>query len=210
MRTTPAKLCGVALAFLMATSTVARADLVHWSYSWSRSPSEVMADPPGTSSISLTDESLQQVVGNSDIVSTNLRTNSTAPDAKPDHFTAKPYVLSLTLTDEASGASGTLNFSGVFDGTVSAHSANITSTFTGPISQSIQLGEALYTVTLPYYTPPGPPTSATDAVGSISAHVTVEMLPEPQSLFLGGFGVMLIGLLWKRDMWRRPPRPLAI
>jgi hypothetical protein len=202
------RLRGVVLAVLLTTGTAARADLVHWSYSWSRSPSQVQADAPGTSYISLSDEAVRQVVGDSDIVSTNLRTVSSAPDGTPDHFTNKPYVLTLTLTDQASNVSGNISFSGVFNGTVAAHSANISSTFTGPTSQTIVLGNYKYTVTLPYYTPPGPP-DATNA-GSISAHVTVTMelvknLPEPSSLLLAGLGVLLVSLVHTRGNWRRFP-----
>ena len=205
MKPSTARLCGAALALLLTTSTAARADLVHWNYSWSRSPSEVLSDS-GNSKITLSDEGLTHVIGDSYIVSTNLQTVSSTPDSKPDKFTNKSYVLTLALSDEASGTPGTLNFSGVFNGTVSAHSSVLTNTFNPPLTQTLQLGDYLYTVTLPFFTPPGPPGSPT--TGSISALVTVELvknLPEPNSLALAGMGIVLLGLVHNRNRWRRFP-----
>src|SRR5437763_860487 len=99
MKNLSARLVWAALAVLPTTGTAARADLVHWSYSWSNSPTQVLSDGAGNSRITLTDEGLQTIIGDSDIVSTNLRTASTAPNGSPDTFTNRPYVLSLTLTD---------------------------------------------------------------------------------------------------------------
>ena len=136
-------------------------------------------------------------------MSTNLQTTSTAPDDKPDTFKNKPYVLSLTIFDNASGQSATIPFSGVFNGTVSADSAVITTTFDPPTTQYVILGKKIYTVSLLYFTPPSPPSATssdsqcadnTCIAGSIGAYVTVEM-PEPRSLFLAGLGAMLIGLV---------------
>jgi hypothetical protein len=78
MRRAPATLGGAALLWLLTFGGPARADLIEWSYNWSRSPANVMADSPGTGYISLTDETLQNAVGNSDIVATNLQAHSTA------------------------------------------------------------------------------------------------------------------------------------
>jgi hypothetical protein len=193
---------GIALVILLAGAAPARADLILWNYDWSRSPTDVFADAPGNSYIALTDEQIKSAVGDSDIVATNLRTYSTAPPSEPDTFTAKPYVLSLFLQDVASGMSGTLVFTGQFDGTLSSLSANIKNTFTGKTTQSIQLGNNIYTASVGPYAPPGP-TDATNA-GSISAHamVTVQSViqdvPEPGTLVLAGLAAPA-GLMW----WRR-------
>ena len=91
MKLSPLTLFGLALASLFALPPSVRADLIPWTYNWSRSPTDILADAPGTGYISLTDESLRTAVGNSDIVATNLHTFSTATDANPDVFTARPY-----------------------------------------------------------------------------------------------------------------------
>src|SRR5204862_3058902 len=71
MRVSPLTLAGVALTFLLVGHQTARADFIPWNYNWSRSPSEIHADAPGTGHIALTDESLKTAVGSSDIVATN-------------------------------------------------------------------------------------------------------------------------------------------
>ncbi len=203
MRHAPATLGGAALLWLLIFSGSARADLIYWSYSWSRSPSNVMADSPGTGYISLTDEGLRNVVGNSDIVATNIQAHSTAPPSNPDTFTNKQYSLSLFLVDQASGKSGTLTFTGLFNGTMSALNTNIKNSFTGSTTQSIVLGTDKYTVTIGAYVPPGPTGSSNS--GSIGAHamVNVESIlqdaPEPSTLVLAALALPLLGVAaWQR------------
>src|SRR5262249_40633818 len=160
-----------------------------WMYNWSRSPSEVHADAPGTGYVKLSDEKTRTAVGDSDIVATNLQTFSSATAAHPDRFTARPYSLILTLTDADSLKSATLTFQGVLDGQITAQSANLRNTFTGPTSYTIVLGNHSYTATVGPYTPPGPPGS--NLSGAISGHTTIDMsvvtvvsTPEPAALAL--------------------------
>jgi hypothetical protein len=179
---------GLALALLFALPPSARAELIPWMYNWSRSPAEIHADAPGTGFIQLTDESLKHAVGDSDVVATNLRTVSTAPPSNPDHFTAKPYTLSLFLLDLDSGKSGTLTFTGQIDGELGANFSRLKNTFTGPPTQSIVLGDHRYVASNLTFTPPGVP-GAVNA-GSISAHttITVEQVPEPSTWLLSALG----------------------
>jgi hypothetical protein len=182
------------LVLLLATGPGVRADFIHWSYNWSRSPEEVLADSPGTGRITLTDEGLKEAIGDSDVVATNLRSFSTAPPSNPDHFTNKAYSLNLFLQDQESGQSGTLSFNGVFNGTLSATSSNIKNTFISQTTQSLVLGINVYTATIGPYAPPGP--TGTTTAGSISAHaqITVEAIiqtvPEPSALVLCGLGML--------------------
>lgn len=198
MNCRPATLGGAALALLLVVATPLRADLIRWSYSWSRTPEEVQADAPGTGFVSFTDESEQrEVVGDSDIVATNLRSHSDATVENPDVFTAKPYTLTLWLQDAASGASGTLTFTGQLDGTLTFGSSNISNTFTGDTTQTLQLGNTEFTVTINTYSPPGPPNSS--FAGSIGARALVDVsevhrAPEPSSLLLSFVGLSFLGL----------------
>src|SRR5437764_1071623 len=44
MRNAPTTLGGIALTLLLATTSELHADLITWSYAWSRSPAEVYSD----------------------------------------------------------------------------------------------------------------------------------------------------------------------
>jgi hypothetical protein len=190
----------------------ARADFVPWTYNFGRSPVAVAANSPGTGGLSLTDESTHQADGTSDIVATNIRAFSSAARATPDKFTNAAYTLSLFLKDNASGQSTTLNFKGVFNGFISATSANVTTTFLAPLTQTVKLGTNTFTVSLGGYVPPGPPTASN--AGSISAHVAVNEIsppgggggpgitgnsPEPSTLLLSCLGLVGMGLArWRK------------
>lgn len=197
--------CVAALLLQLATPTHVRAELVSWSYSWSNSPGVIDADSPGTGYITLTNESLHQVAGNTNIVATNLRTFSTAPPDTPDVFTNKGYNLSLYILDQASGQSGTLSFTGVLNGTVTGTNSNLQNTFTGPITQTLILGGNLYTVTIGPYSPPGPPGSVNSGTISSYASVTVQAIgtPEPSTwvLSLGGLlgFTVVAGRRWRKQ-----------
>src|SRR5207237_10022502 len=89
--------------------------------------------------------------------------------------------LTLTLTDDAAGATQTHHFTGAFNGTISGGgvlpnghtvkgSANISSAFDNAL-WSTTLGGNPFQVNLDAYTPPGPP-SAFNA-RSLGAHVIV-------------------------------------
>jgi hypothetical protein len=109
------------------------------------------------------------------------------------------------LVDTSSGASGTLAFTGQFDGTLTAASSNIANTFTGKLTQSIVLGGNLYTVTMGSFTPPRPP--GENNSGSINAHASVSVqtafvTPEPGGFVLAGIAVPFLSIA----LWRRGPR----
>jgi hypothetical protein len=192
----------------------ARADFVSWTYNFGRSPVAVPAGGSATGGLSLTDESTHQADGTSDIVATNIRAFSSAPRNHPDTFTNSPYALSMFLKDNASGQSTTLVFHGVFKGIISATSANVTTTFTAPLTETVKLGANFYTVNLGNYAPPGPPDASN--AGSISAHVAVNeftpppptggggtgQAPEPSTLLLSCLGLSGMGLAgWRK--WRQ-------
>jgi hypothetical protein len=175
MRHTPVALSGTACVLLFFGTAGARAELIQWSYSWSRSPVQVFADKPGTGYISLTGDGLKSATGSSYLVATNLQAHSTAGIQNPDVFTNKPYTLSLFLQDQDSGKSATISFTGEFNGTLTADSTKITNTFVGATTQSLVLGNNVYTVTIGPYTSPGP-TGAVNS-GSIAARADVKVSP---------------------------------
>ena len=199
MKFSPYHLAAVSLTLLLAFVPKVHADPIPWGYNWSRSPAEIHADTPGTGKITLSDESQHTAFGDSDIVATNLKTFSTATVANPDIFTAKPYALTLTLTDLVSGTTGSLTFTGLLSGQLTSKSANIGNHYTGLTTQQLILGDTVFTVTIGAYTPPGPPDSSNS--GSIGAHtivkvshiIPVETLPEPGTLALSLIGLVAIG-----------------
>jgi hypothetical protein len=189
----------------LAATPAVRADWIPWTYSWSNSPQTIVADGGTGGSIALTNEPTLSAVGNTDIVATNIRTFSSASPGTPDKFTSKAYTLTLTLTDSTSGQTGTAAFTGVFNGTLTSDSSNITNMFTGPTKVVLDLGANEYTVNLTAYTPPGP-TGSVNA-GAIGAHATVvvepigpvSLTPEPSAALLAACGLPLVLLQFRRS-----------
>jgi hypothetical protein len=199
-------LVSLAIASLLPllAAGAARASLVPWSYNWEPNTAAVLSDN-GLSKITMKDEPSGTAVGTSDIVATNLKVVSSADPNNPDTFTAKAYTLTVKLTDSNSHTTGSLAFTGAFNGTVSSQSSNLTNTFTGAVTQSIVLGGNTYTVTIGPFTPPGPPSASN--FGSISATALVSVSrggggqnsPEPTTMALAGLGLACVGLVsWKR------------
>jgi hypothetical protein len=185
---------------LLVAVAPARADFIPWDYNWTPSSTKIMADNPSQGAILLSNEPGGSGVGNTFIVATNIRTASTADPSSLATFTNKAYGLALTIVDDTSGKSGTMTFSGTFSGTVSKKSSLIVNNFTGPLTQSMQLGNHLYTVQIGPFAPPGPPTA--NIAGSISAmaNVSVKAVPEPSTFVLSGLCLSLCGAGW---WWRR-------
>src|SRR5262245_40390555 len=178
MKFTSATLWTASAAALLLACADARAAFVSWTYNWSRVPSDVVsADAFGTSRISLTDEPVGKATDSSNIVATNIRISSNAPRATPNNFLDAAYALTLRLTDDTSGETGTLTFNGVFNGTASASSADIDTKILGSTTGELVLGGNRYVVTIDAYSPPGPP--GINNAGSLGASVVVIPAEDP-------------------------------
>ncbi len=179
------------------------AELIPWSYEWNAQPIVIKADPlspnqpPGgitltPGAITISGGNPGVALGNANIVAVNLTAFTFAPtsNGKPYQFTNSPYHLGITLTDVDSGQSGTLHFSGVFDGDFTAWKMGLGTRFTSTPQQSLILGRHRYSVTLGHFTPPDPP--AEGGAGSISASVSVQPVsaPEPSALLLACSGLV--------------------
>jgi hypothetical protein len=208
-----------AIVGLLVPAVSARAEFIPWEYKWTHTPAVIQADAPGTSTIKLTDVSRQgsppgtliHAAGDTDMVATDISVVSTAPRSNPDTFSPTKYTLTLTILDDNSGQSGTLQFTGELYGTASALSAHIRNTFTGDQTQQLPLGNNLYTVTIGPFDKPGPPESDNPGAISASANVTVTTIqktPEPSTLLLACVGLPFAGYgLWRRR--RRQPAAAA-
>ncbi len=200
MRISAKRLFAAALALCAFTGARARADFVSWSYNWTPSSTAIYADNPTMGKIALSNEPGGTAIGDTYVVATNLKTASTADPSTPATFTNASYGLTMTIVDNASGKTGNVSFNGAFNGTLSSQNAIITNSFVGPTTQSVQLGDHLYTVTIGPFAPPGPPSA--NIAGSISAlaNVTVQQVPEPSTLVLSGLCLSVFGAGW---WWRR-------
>ncbi len=187
---------------------------VGWTYNFTPSQSFISADPPGSGTVSFTNEPTKSATNSSDVVVTNLRVSSTATADNPDTLnTNGAWKATLTLTDSATGQSNTMTFGGKLSGTFSATNSNITNQFTGQTSYSWTASNGdQFKVSLVGYTPPGPPTASN--AGSIAAFVQVTPqghtsggggTPEPSTLVLSCLGLGFAGLA----SWRKRRRSLA-
>jgi hypothetical protein len=194
----------LALLLLLSSASGARAELISWSYDWSASP--VSGVTAGSGKITLSNEPSHVAVDNSQVVATNLKVFSEADPLKGQYdvfgVNDGKYTLTLNLKDIQSGHTGQLIFTGQLQGKFSSLNANVTNTYFAPQSQTIDLGNTHFTVTMNAYTPPGPPSQGN--LGSMGAYVEVRHIretPEPTTLALAGFGAAALGLAAWRRRW---------
>ena len=221
-RTHRLPLCaGITLALLLLVNASARADLIQWGYNWEPNATKIFGGNPTDDGrpayLALTDEPSKAAAGSSNTIVTNIRAFSSAFAANPDVFNHANYSFTLQLQDLASKTTASVTFSGFFQGTLTANSANIQIVATTPTTKTTILGGNTYTVTLGTYSPPGPP-GASNA-GSLNAIVsatagtgggTISSVPEPSTMMLASLAAPCLGVIGWRKRRNQTPTALAV
>jgi PEP-CTERM motif len=217
------------LLFTLAVAAVghsaARAELIDFSYQWAANPTTVSS---GTGLVSITPQpkgtsQFDTVAGGAAFIpSVSITTTSSALDSAPDVYPGAgggKFGLALTLTDAASGHTGTLTFSGSVSGQLSSQTINtLTATFDTPLTQTLTLGSHVYSVAVDSFASLPKPGATANVFLSAGVSVTgsngtppppppppppTENTPEPSSLVLGG--VALVGFAARRWTRKRGP-----
>lgn len=202
-------------ALVLAGENRARAEMVNFSYSWLVQPSAVI--PGGTGSVTFAavpNNTATAELGSAVptfVPGANITTTSSAIDV-PDVFNAD-VSFKLTLIDALSSQSGSLTFGGTVAGTLTALQSDVSMTFNNPLTQTLTLGNHVYTVTIDptviSLPAPGAQTQAlVDALINVTARTggggedppPVNQAPEPSSLLLG---VTAMAGLAARRLFRR-------
>jgi len=194
-------------ALFLVGESRARAEMIDFSYSWTALPSSVIPGGTGSATFAVAPDGIASAELGSPtpvlVPGASITTTSSATNP-PDSFRTS-FSLKLRLTDSTSGQAGDLTFSGSLVGTLTATESQLVSTFTDPLTQSLTLGNHLYSVTIDptLINLPNPGSSAPaliDARVSV-ANTTVAKTPEPSSLVLGATAVL--GLAARRALARR-------
>ena len=221
MRNLSAFLWNAAVASLVVASP-ARADYMNWSYSAVSSPPVITS---GTGSIQLT--GVSNGTAGSSIQLLGIQDSSSATTTAPDAYKSN-FNVALTVTDNKTHDSGTLNLAGTLAGSLNANGSSVTASFAGP--SSLTLDGHQYTVSVPslqllsnapqqslmasiqvsgaaqgggsggggHHHAP-PPVPAVNTPPPVSTPPAANT-PEPTGLVLGGLGLSLLGMArgWKR------------
>jgi hypothetical protein len=190
------------LTLLFLDTGQARADLIDFSYSWTVQPAVITGPPTNSGFVMVSaapdgNGSYDTTAATATAIPGATITTSSSATNPPDTFNT-PFNVTLHLTDTTSGASKDLTFSGTVKGTLTATSASLTSTFSNPLTQTVNLGQNAYTVTIdPTLSNLPGPTSTTPAL--IDALVTaghtgnpppVTQSPEPSTLALSATAIL--------------------
>ncbi len=189
---------GAAVAVFFFSGLSALADFIPWSYTSSIGPALIPSDGGPSSGINATGVTTSPTFPNS---TDGVLLATFAPFGSPSaKFTNSPFNITMTITDQTSGASKDIPLSGFFTGTLNTGGSDLDTKLNKPVAQTVTIGKNEYTVAFGLYTPPSPGKS-----GSIGANVIVvgsgpPIVPEPASVLLATMGLSALGL---RCWWRR-------
>jgi hypothetical protein len=188
-----------------------RADFLNWSYATTPNvPGIAVNSAPSSGGAAVTLTNVAQAGGTSiPVIAYETQTASTTPI----NFNNSTYNLALKITD-GNNASGTLNFTGALNGSLTATSSSIVASFSPVTTNSMTFDGHTYTVTIPSLTLAAPTSPQQNIMASVSVAdaspggVTPSTpppppsngTPEPTSLLLGclGFSCFGAGCWWKR------------
>src|SRR5262249_16402798 len=171
MMRTPLRTVALALAACLLAAVPVRAGNIKWNYNWTPViPSAdgagkfLVQSDNGQSQVQLSNDPMVIAENSTYVPATNLPTISHTSPQNPDTVTNANYKLQMTITDQDSGLTGSFFLTGHLDGTLAQGTSIIRNTFTGPLTQSLQIGNHLYTLDFTSnennptpYAPPGVP-----------------------------------------------------
>jgi hypothetical protein len=203
-----------AAALMLVCPFAVYAEPISFGYNF-QTPSSVTGDAGNFGVVSFSTTNGGQASGTATLTAASLTAVTSAPSNNPDTFSGETYNVQLQLTDNASGKSGALNFTGKLFGSLTPTAANITTSFS-PAMRTLVLGSDLYKVTVGPLVPPTTPnptvvgtlfaTVSAQAEGSQQTVTQTSNSPEPGSLLLGILGVT--GFALSRRMARRSAAPV--
>ncbi|HTU93853.1 MAG TPA: hypothetical protein VMF69_27480 [Gemmataceae bacterium] len=200
-----AALFGTALLVLPAAGAgLVRADYLNWNYTSTPNVPGVSVNTGsgGGASVTLTDVA-QAGATSIPLIAYETQTSSTTPI----DFNNSTFNLALKITD-GNNASGTLNFTGSLNGSLTATTSSVVASFAPVTSNSITFDGHTYTFTIPSLSLVAPTSPQQDIMASVSvANASgggspppppppphTNGTPEPASLLLAGLGLSCLGV----------------
>jgi hypothetical protein len=193
----------MALAALLWAAAGSRGDQISFEYNF-LTPAAVTGDAGNLGAISFA-TTVAGHIGSADttVTAATLAAATSAPSTTPDTFHGQSYNLTLELTDDASGQSGTLTFTGKLFGTLSAQSASITTSFDSS-TKTLILGADRYLVTIGPFTSSSNPTipGTLQASIEVTPFLPAEQAPEPPTILLAGIGLCAVRFRRRRSWYQ--------
>jgi hypothetical protein len=194
MRHTLNAFCPAVCAAFFFAGSQARAEIIHWTYSWTASPNVLPADGNGTGGVAFTNMHPQRATNSGPFIETYMMSFSSADPRHPDHIWNRRVRFTLHVTDDQTRASGQLTFTGLVSGWFTADNVHLNLSFLGPLKQRLHLGHHFYDVTVP-------PMVQDNTFFPVAVYAKMVAMhnPEPSTLVLGALGLCGAGFAaWRK------------